>query len=158
MVLDGNIDPTSDDSGLTQIGGTAQDTALGFVKTHDRSVYRAIVKTAADLTADPVGLGGGNNSPDGTGSISPAVSLRSQRPGLMCRSWPRPSKSPEPLDLRPHSAPSIADWKAFPNTYEGGGFSVVNCLDYAQRLTGDQEAGIATTNARRYRCSAARCR
>ena len=151
MVLDGNIDPSSGYAGLARIGGTAQDIALGFVRKHDRGAYRAIVKTAANLTADPVTLGGGNrftrwNWLDIVGGFVAFPDVWADLPKLASVVRLAGTIGGGAEDARRR----LADWKSIPNTNEGGGFSVVNCLDYGQRLSGQRESGIATANDRRF--------
>lgn len=145
MVLDGNIDPSGDYAGLPTIGGTSQDSALRFMRRHFRSGYEAIVRTAAELRLAPVPLSGGGRFTrwdwlDFTGGFTafPAAwpTLLAVAPVVRTAQ----GSGPDAEAARGH----LAAWKALPNSNEGGGFSVVNCLDYADRLSGRRQARIAT--------------
>jgi pimeloyl-ACP methyl ester carboxylesterase len=151
MVLDGSIDPTSGFSGLPEIGGTAEDLALQFMKQHYRPAYHAIMDTAASLTRNPVSLGNGDrftrwNWLDISGGF---VAFQN--------TWPDLAKLAAVIETAQGSGDQavaarqrLATWKASPNSNEGGGFSVVNCLDYSDRLTGREQSGIAVTNDDQY--------
>lgn len=151
IVLDGNIDPSSDYAGLARIGGTSQDIALRFIRNHYRPAYKAIVHTAAELTRKPVRLEGGGrftrwNWLDLVGSFVAFQDAWAGLPGVASVVQLAQGTGERAEAMRR----KLASWKAMPNTNEGGGFSVVNCLDYAQRLTGREESDIAATNARRH--------
>lgn len=151
LVLDGNIDPSSNYIGLPEVGGTAQDLALQFIRNHDRPAYDAVVNTAADLADDPVPLDGGEvysrwDWLDFAGNFVAFQNNWSALPeAASIVGVARSADEQAELARR-----RLAAWKAMPNSNEGGGFSVVNCLDYDQRLTAQQETRVARENAREY--------
>ena len=151
LVLDGNIDPSTDYAGLPEIGGIAQDLALQFIRNHDRPAYEAVMDTAAALTEDPIPLDGGDvysrwDWLDFTGNFVPFQNAWSDL--VTAGSIVDLARGTD--DEAETARRRLARWKELPNGNEGGGFSVVNCLDYDQRLTADEETQIAKTNAREY--------
>ena len=150
MVLDGNIDPTTGYQTLPRIGGLSQDRALAFLRKHDRDVYRTAVRPAASLTADPIPLPHGTTFTrwDWINLVGDVVAF------------------PDSWYALEHNAAMVHDartsgedaliaqaWlerlKRRQNSNEGGAFSIVNCLDYSQRLTAKQQADLAAANAKR---------
>ena len=150
MVMDGSIDPSNGFRTLPRVGGLSQDSALAFIKKQDRPVYRTAVQTAASLTADPIAL------PDGTtfsrwdwiDLVGDLVPFQNAWPAL-----PQYADAVAAARLQGEQGDSsrafLVRAKARPNSNEGAGFSMVNCLDYAQRLTAKQQADLAAANAKR---------
>jgi pimeloyl-ACP methyl ester carboxylesterase len=150
MVMDGSIDPSNGFRTLPRIGGLSQDSALAFIKKQDRPIYRTVVQTTASLTADPIAL------PDGTtfsrwnwiDIVGDLVAFQDAWPNL-----PQYAQVVDTARLPGEQGDAARAFleraKARPNSNEGGGFSVVNCLDYAQRLTAKQQADLAADNAKR---------
>lgn len=150
MVMDGSIDPTAGYVGLPQVGGLSQEQALHFIRANDRPVYRSVIRTAASLTADPVRLPGGDRFSrwdwlDVVGDIVAFQSSWQQIPLLAGYVDQARESGPEAAAIRA----SLADIKWRPNSNEGGAFSVVNCLDYADRLSVDEQVQLTKANARR---------
>lgn len=144
MLLDGSIDPTTGYPGLPRVGGLSQEKALHFVRRQDPALYATVVQTADSLTRAPVALGDGTvfsrwdwlnvvgdliAFPAGWSQISAVAGVVEQRSG-------------EALDV-------LRRVKSRPNSNEGAGFSVVNCLDYSDWLTRAQQVRITRENARR---------
>ena len=151
LVLDGSIDPSEGYAGLQRVGGTAQDLALRFMKNHYRPGYRAIVKTLADLDEAPVPLGGGAqftrwdwvNLAGGFVAFQDAWSTVPAVADAVAAARGAGPQADRAREL-------LTEWKGTPNSNEGGGFSVVNCLDYADRLSAGQQARVARDNAEDY--------
>lgn len=148
LVMDGNIDPSRGYPTLPAVGGTSQDLALRFMRRHARRDYRAVMRLAADLTDEPIPLSRGNlfdrwdwldivgdwlPFPDSWSSIRPtAASVSAARGG-----------GPQARAVRRQ----LRDAVARPNSNEGAGFSVVNCLDYADHLSAAQQTAIIRSTA-----------
>jgi pimeloyl-ACP methyl ester carboxylesterase len=150
MVMDGNIDPTTGYRGLARIGGLSQDSALRFIKSHDRPVYRTVIRTTASLTAEPIRLADGSRFTrwDWLNIVGDLVAFQdawAQLPVLATLVSQGRSAGPEGDQARA----TLLRAKGRPNSNEGGAFSVVNCLDYSQRLTAEDQADLAAANARR---------
>ena len=151
MVLDGNIDPSTDFVGLPKVGGSSQDLALQFIKRNYRPAYRAIMRTASALLDDAIPL------PDGTvfsrwDWLDVAGDYVAFQDG-----WPSlPALADNVLAGRIDNdrgraiREQLVDTKARPNSNEGGVFSTVNCLDYAQRLSPGRETALIRANSSRY--------
>ena len=151
LVLDGNIDPSSNYIGLPEIGGTAQDLALQFIRNHDPSAYQAVMETGDSLVETPIPLDNGVvfSHWDWLDVAGNFVAFQS--------AWGDLSAAAEIVNLARGTDEQselararLAAWKQLPNSNEGGGFSMVNCLDYDQRLTAKQETQISQVNARDY--------
>lgn len=147
MVLDGSIDPSQGYAGLPAVGGTSQEKALNFIRRHDRPVYRSVIRTAAALTAAPVDLGGGQRFDrwDWLDVVADVVAF--QDAWVAIPTYADVVDRARSGDDRARAALIAA--KARPNSNEGGGFSVVNCLDYADRLTPKEQVAVTRRNARR---------
>jgi pimeloyl-ACP methyl ester carboxylesterase len=150
MVLDGSIDPTRGFRTLPRVGGLSQGSALAFIKGQDRAVYRTAMQTATSLTADPIALADGTTFSrwDWIDILGDLVAFQD--------AWPALSEYARVVDTarlegeEGDAARAFLDRaKARPNSNEGAGFSMVNCLDYAGRLTADQQADLASANAQR---------
>ncbi len=151
MVLDGNIDPSTGFVGMPRIGGTSQDSALDFMANNYRVGYDAIMATAKSLATDPIRL------PDGT------LFSRWNWLDMVGDSIPFPESWPQVADwstaierARGDGADAagirqeLQDTKSRPNGNEGAGFSTVNCLDYAGRLSAARQVDLARVNGAEY--------
>ncbi len=150
MVMDGSIDPTRGFRTLPRIGGLSQDSALKFIKKHDRAAYRAALRTTASLTEEPIPLSGGATFSrwDWIDILGDLVAFQD--------AWPAVTEYADLVDTARTAGDEgdaarafLARAKARPNSNEGAGFSVVNCLDYADRLSAKQQADLAAANAKR---------
>ena len=147
MVLDGSIDPSGGYAALPAVGGTSQEKALNFIRRHDRPVYRAAIRTAASLTAAPVDLGGGQRFDrwDWLDVVADVVAFQSTWAQLpLYADLVQQAREPQGAQARA----ALAQAKARPNSSAGGGFSVVNCLDYPQRLSRERQVALTRRNAR----------
>lgn len=150
MVMDGNIDPSHGYRGLARVGGLSQDQALRFIKREAPAIHRSAVRTAASLTTAPITLDGGSRFTrwDWLDIVGDVVAFQD--------SWQILPQYAQLVDTargkgaRATSARlTLERTKQRPNSNEGAGFSVVNCLDYADRLSPRQQADLATANAKR---------
>lgn len=147
MVLDGNIDPKGDYAGLTQ-GGVALDSALSFMKLASPPTYNSIMATVNSLAAKPVHLGKGlsytrwNYLTDLTGAIPSEAS------------WPKLIAANKRILNAGLNTPEAAAERArmrrslgYSDENLGGAFSVINCLDYADRMTPAAQNAVINANA-----------
>jgi pimeloyl-ACP methyl ester carboxylesterase len=134
MVLDGNLDPRGTYAGLAR-GGVALDSALAFLRSVSPPTYASVRSTIAGLDAAPVVLGGGLRYTRWNYLTEVSGYLPSQR------AW----RFIVPLDegvetarrATPEGAAARARLREALATTDGnlgGAFSVVNCLDYADRM------------------------
>lgn len=144
MVLDGNIDPKGDYAGLTQ-GGVAPDSALAFIRTVSPATHDSVIATIAELDAAPIDLGGGLaytrwNYLDLMSYVVAAQYM-----------WPRISDFNSIVAAgRGGGEQALEDLRALmipENSNAGGAFSVVNCLDYPDRMTPSQQDASIAANA-----------
>lgn len=150
MVMDGSIDPTAGYVSLPRIGGTSLDAALRSVRAHDRPAYRAAIRTAAALTADPIDLGEGPRFSrwDWLDIVGDLVPFQD--------SWRQLPEFAELVDMARQPGADgdkarelLAGLRVRSNSNEGGVFSVVNCLDYADRPSVATQVDIIAENAQR---------
>lgn len=147
MVMDGSIDPTHGFGTLPRVGGLSQDSALAFIETMDREAYRAALRTARSLTTEPITLPNGTTFSrwDWIDIVGDLVAFQDAWPAL-----PEYAQMVDEARLQGEAALAFLQRaKARPNSNEGAGFSMVNCLDYAGRLTAKQQADLAASNAAR---------
>lgn len=135
MVLDGNIDPGGTYAGLTE-GGVALDSALAFMRTASTPSHQSIMTTLAGLDAAPIPVGDGVQ-----------YTRWDYLTGL---TWRVPSEGawPDLIEFNSQIATARLDTPAGEQARAqlrasvgasdgnlGGAFSVVNCLDYADRMS-----------------------
>ena len=135
MVLDGNIDPMGNYAGLTE-GGVALDSALLFMRTGDPTTHTSIMTTLKGLETTPIALGDGMQYTRWhylttlTGAIpneSSWLDIRVFNTTVANARLATPAGEQARALLR--STVGATDGNL------GGPFSVVNCLDYADRMT-----------------------
>ncbi len=150
MVMDGSIDPTTGYPGLAEVGGVSQDNALGFVKRRYPTIHHTVIRTARALTTEPVRLshGGRFTRWDWLDLVGDVIPFQP--------SWQTIPRYAAAVRAARQSGPSGADGRtlleqviARPNSNQGGGFSIVNCLDYADWPTAGAQSGTVADNARR---------
>jgi pimeloyl-ACP methyl ester carboxylesterase len=150
MVMDGSIDPAEGYAGIPAVGGRSQDSALRFMRANARPLYRKVIRTSASLTARPVSLPGGERFTrwdwlDVVGGLTGFQSAWDQLTQAAALVETARGGGPEA-----ESAQQIlAEVKQGPNTNVGKGFSVVNCLDYPQRLSARARTDAVRSNAAR---------
>lgn len=148
LVLDGNIDPSRGYRALASVGGTAQDSALDFMKRHDRSGYDAIIATADSLTASPIVLADGAVFSRwdwldlvGEALAFPAAWAQIAELATAVEQARGSDEQAEAIRAR------LQELQVRPNSNEGGVFSVVNCLDYQDWLSPRQQIRLVRANA-----------
>lgn len=149
MIMDGSIDPTHGYATLPAVGGTSQDNAVDFVRRRLPDLYRPVVRTARGLTTAPIRLTGQGRFTrwdwlDLVGDLLPFQ-----------QSWPSIPQYARLVDLArvegeagQRAREVLGQTVARSNGNQGGGFSVVNCLDYADRPTGREQTALVRRNAR----------
>ncbi|MDQ1307295.1 MAG: Alpha/beta fold hydrolase [Actinomycetota bacterium] len=147
MTLDGNIDPKSNYAGLTQ-GGVALDSALRFMSSASPPTYAAIMAMVSGLDAAPIPLGNGKQYTRWNYLTTMASAIPSES------SWPYVigyNRSIETARLNtPAGAKERAKLLASLDASDGnlgGAFSVVNCLDYADRMSAAAQNSAIGHNA-----------
>ena len=147
MVLDGNIDPRGTFAGLTQ-GGVALDSALQFMQTVRPAIRASILATIASLDAAPIALGSGVSYTrwDYLSFMSSVIPNE--------RSWPFIIANDQQISLARTNTPEgaavrvqLRAQRAESDGNLGGAFSVVNCLDYADRMSASAQNAVITHNA-----------
>lgn len=147
MVLDGNIDPKSNYAGLTE-GGVALDSALRFMSSVSAPTYAAILAMVNGLDAAPIPLGSGKfyTRWNYLTTMSGAIPSESSWPyviGYNRRIETARLNTPEGAKER---ALLLASLGASDGDL-GGAFSVVNCLDYADRMSANAQNAAISRNA-----------
>lgn len=148
ILMDGNIDPHGSYAGLSE-GGVAPDDALRFMRRNYPSGYQTIMRTADALTARPLLLDDGR-------LFSRWNYLDLVQDNIWSQSnWPVYADTTARVLLARRNNPAgraeranMAQAMDLPNSNAGGAFSVVNCLDYAERMTQSQQAAVVSANAR----------
>ncbi len=147
MVLDGNIDPKSNYAGLTQ-GGVALDSALRFMSTASPPTYAAILAMVNGLDAAPIPLGNGKQYTRWNYLTTMASAIPSES------SWPYVLGFNQRVETARLNTPAGATARALllasldaSDGNLGGAFSVVNCLDYADRMTAAAQDAAISHNA-----------
>ncbi|MFM2437902.1 MAG: hypothetical protein RLZ55_719, partial [Actinomycetota bacterium] len=143
MVLDGNIDPTGTYAGLAQ-GGVALDSALTFMRTANPATHKSIMDTLQGLDAAPIDVGGGARYTRWDYLTTMSGVIPSEE------SWPQIKGFNNVIATARLTTPEGLQARATLRTQIGrtdhnlgGAFGVVNCLDYADRMTpAAQEAAI----------------
>lgn len=135
MVLDGNIDPSGTYAGLTE-GGGALDSALQFMRTASAPSYQSIMATLAGLNAAPIPVGEGLRYTrwDYLTDLEWQIPNEGAWPGVLAFNHQIATArldTPEGADARARLRASVGA----SDGNLGGAFSVVNCLDYADRTT-----------------------
>ncbi|MEI8081571.1 MAG: alpha/beta hydrolase [Actinomycetes bacterium] len=147
MVLDGNIDPKGNYAGLTQ-GGTAPDSALQFLASVSPPSYNSVIATRDSLDVAPIDLGGGVTYTRWTylDFLAPLMMFQG--------TWPSIHKFGALVNAARIPGPAGDHWRevlksTIPqyNSNVGGAFSVVNCLDYADRMSAAAQNAVVTKNA-----------
>lgn len=149
IVQDGNIDPKGSYAGLTQ-GGVAADQALGFVRMLSPASYASVLATRDGLAAAPIDLGGGE--------VFTRWSYLDFMLGVVGAQaqWPTIDALPSIVSqarvvgaggdqARGILKTVLAATKS--NTNAGGAFSVVNCLDYGDRISAAKQRRVVKRNA-----------
>ncbi len=149
MVQDGNIDPKGSYAGLTP-GGVAADQALGFVRKLSPASYASLLATRDGLAAAPIDLGGGETFTRWSylDFMMGVVGAQAQ--------WPTIDALPSIVNqarvagaggdqARGILRTVLAATKS--NTNAGGAFSVVNCLDYKDRMSAARQRRVVKRNA-----------
>ncbi|MEI6622880.1 MAG: alpha/beta hydrolase [Actinomycetes bacterium] len=147
MVLDGNIDPKGNYAGLTQ-SGTASDSALKFLASVSPPTYNSVIATRDSLDATPIDLGGGT-------TYSRWTYLDLVQPLMMFQgTWPSIHKIQALVNAARLPGPAgdsardiLKSTISQHDSNVGGAFSVVNCLDYADRMSATAQNAIVTKNA-----------
>ncbi len=147
MVLDGNIDPKGTYAGLAQ-GGVALDSALTFMRQASPAVHKSTMDTLQGLDAAPIDLGGGVRYTRWDYLTTMSGVIPSEE------SWPQikgfnDTVATARLDT-PEGAQARTRLKAQTGRTDqnlGGAFSVVNCLDYADRMTPAAQEDAIKRNA-----------
>jgi pimeloyl-ACP methyl ester carboxylesterase len=147
MALDGNIDPKGNYAGLTE-GGVALDSALRFMSSVSPPTYASIIATVNGLATAPIPLGNGKLYTRWNYLTSMSSAIPSQS------SWPQLidyNRGIETARLNtPEGERERARLLASLGTSDGnlgGAFSVVNCLDYADRMTATAQNAAIGRNA-----------
>ncbi len=147
LILDGNLDPSAGFETLPRVGGTSADSALRSIRANMRPLYRSVISTMASLTVQPVDLGA-----DGQFTRWNWLDLVANISAFQA-AWPNIERASALVERARTSGPdgdaarsALAAVAASPNGNEGAGFSMVNCLDYADRLTADQQVGLVRGN------------
>lgn len=151
MVMDGSIDPTAGFPALPLVGGTSQDVAFRFIRANQRPLYRTVIRTAAQLTAHPIRLNDGRrftrwNWLDVVGDLIGFQDAWANVPAIAHLVGTARQADSEGFEARIVLADHVMDR---PNSNVGAGFSVVNCVDYARRLSSRQRIDDVVANARR---------
>lgn len=134
MVLDGNISPKSDYADLVT-GARGPDLALDFLKKNSRATYKAFKRGDRALQEQTVRLDAGERFTRWDyrqvtiDLLTKTVQLR-QIPLLAEKVEEALSEGPEAEEARR----ILSSLKPETNQNAGGPFSVVNCLDYAERI------------------------
>ena len=134
MVLDGNISPKSDYADLVT-GARGPDLALDFLKKNSRSTFKAFNRGDRALQDKTIRLGAGERFTRwdyrqvATDLLAKTVQL-SQVPKLAEKVEQALSAGQEAEEARR----VLASLKPESNENAGGPFSIVNCLDYADRI------------------------
>lgn len=150
LVMDGNLDPSAGYETLPRIGGTSADSALRFIRNNMRPLYRSVIATTASLTAAPVDLG------DGTRFTRWNWLDLMTNIAAFQDAWPNITAAARLVDQAripgeegQQARDTLSRVANSPNSNEGGGFSIVNCLDYSDWLTTRQQVRVTTRNAQR---------
>ncbi len=148
IVQDGNIDPMGGYAVLME-GGLALDSALSLMKIVSPPVYNSFMSTYNSLAAKPVHLGKGmsytrwNYLTDMSGAIPDEPSwpyIISANNRILNAGKNTPAAAAERARMR--AALRYSDGNL------GGAFSVVNCLDYADRMTPSAQNAVINVNAK----------
>ncbi|MGV1036843.1 MAG: alpha/beta fold hydrolase [Candidatus Nanopelagicales bacterium] len=149
MVQDGNIDPKGSYAGLTQ-GGVAADQALGFIRKVSPTSYASLLATRDGLAAAPIDLGGGKIFTRWSylDHVLQAVGAEARWPAI--DTLPSIINQARVAGAGGDQARSIlrsllAATKS--NSNAGGAFSVVNCLDYKDRMSATRQRRVVKRNA-----------
>lgn len=147
MVLDGNIDPMGNYAGLTE-GGVALDSALLFMRSADPTTHSSFMTTLKGLETSPIELGGGAQYTRWhylttlAGAIPDEGSWRDIRvfnDTVASARLATPTGDAARARLRTMLGATDGNL--------GGPFSVVNCLDYADRMTPAAQNAAIKRNA-----------
>lgn len=136
LVLDGNIDPTNSKYvGLTE-GAIAPDKAFSLLSRLEPQLYGTIMNTRDALASEPLQLNPGETPAvyftrwDYLNVMAWMTGAQRNWPGIanvsQLAAWAR-----EDSDVGAESRVVLRSLVSGPNTNQGAGFSVVNCLDYA---------------------------
>lgn len=142
MVLDGNIDPTGDYLGLSE-GGIAPDAAFTVVAEHDPSLHRGVLATDDLLARQPIPLKGSRPYTRWSYLDLFFPSLGSSSAWDQVVTYNTTVEKAETDPAKRDALVVLPD-----NSNQGGAFSVVNCLDYADRPTRAQQLRVIRKNAK----------
>lgn len=146
MVLDGNIDPKGNYADLTQ-GGTAPDSALEFIKGVSQPSYDSVISTRDSLDAAPIDLG--------DGIVYTRWSYLDTIMNMVAAQflWPAIVQFGDVVqgarlggEAGEKSRAVLRSTIPTENSNAGGAFSVVNCLDYADRMSVSAQDSAVTGN------------
>ncbi|MEI6621298.1 MAG: alpha/beta fold hydrolase [Actinomycetes bacterium] len=148
MVLDGSISPMGNFADLAQVGGLAPDSAPQFLRAASPPTYNSIIATLNGLDAVPIDLGGGVQYTRWNYLTSMEGAIRYEA------AWPGMISSNAQLETARLATPAGAAQRDRlrglvdqSDGNLGGPFSVVNCLDYADRMTAAAQDAAISHNA-----------
>ncbi|MEI8082547.1 MAG: alpha/beta fold hydrolase, partial [Actinomycetes bacterium] len=148
LVLDGNISPKSTFADFSRVGSLAPDSALAFMKTASPPTYNSIIATLNGLDIAPINLGDGIQYTRWSylTSIEGQIRYEGSWPGLIAAN----ARIETARLATPAGAAERDRLREVANQSDGNlgqAFSVVNCLDYPQRMTTAAQDAIITHNA-----------